>query len=108
MFEIILTSPLVPKVATLTEKRLGRPLQPFDIWYNGFRARGKYTEAELDEIVRKKYPTADAYAKDMPNLLQGLGFSKERAGLSQEILLWIPHEGQDMPCPRPGGKINHT
>jgi len=79
MFEDVLTSPLVPRVAKLIEKRLGRPLEPFDVWYSGFKQRGKYTEAELDEIVRKKYPTAEAYEKDIPNLLRGLGFSKEKA-----------------------------
>ena len=79
MLEEVLSSPLVPRVAKLIEKRLGRPLEPFDIWYNGFRPRGAYTEAELDEIVRKRYPTAEAYKRDMPNLLRKLGFSKERA-----------------------------
>ena len=61
MLEQVLASPLVPKVAALIEKRLGRPLEPFDIWYAGFKPRGKYTEAQLDEIVRKKYPTPEAY-----------------------------------------------
>ena len=79
MLEEVLTSPLVPRIARLIEKRLGRPLEPFDIWYNGFRPRGTYSEAQLDEIVRKRYPTADAYKRDMPNLLRGLGFSAERA-----------------------------
>ena len=46
MLEQVLTSPLVPKVAKLIEARLGRPLEPFDIWYDGFRARGAYTEAQ--------------------------------------------------------------
>jgi hypothetical protein len=75
----VLSSPLVPQVGKLIEKRLGRPLEPFDIWYNGFRARGAYTEAQLDEIVAKKYPTAEAYQGDIPNLLVKLGFTKERA-----------------------------
>ncbi len=79
MFEDVLTSPLAPRVAKLIEKRLGRPLEPFDVWYAGFKQRGKYTEAELDDIVRKKYPTPEAYKKDIPNILQKLGFSKERA-----------------------------
>lgn len=79
MFEDVLTSPLVPRIAKLIEKRLGRPLEPFDVWYAGFKQRGKYTEAQLDEITRKKYPTAEAYEKDIPNLLQKLGFSKDRA-----------------------------
>ncbi|MBN1398160.1 MAG: hypothetical protein JXA06_09050 [Bacteroidetes bacterium] len=79
MLESVLKSPLVPKVAKLIEKRLGRPLEPYDIWYNGFRPKGKYSEAQLDEIVRKKYPTAEAYKADMPNMLLKLGFSKDRA-----------------------------
>ena len=79
MFEDVLTSPLVPRVAKLIEKRLGRPLEPFDVWYAGFKQRGKYTEAELDEITRKKYPTAEAYEKDIPSILQKLGFPKDRA-----------------------------
>jgi hypothetical protein len=65
MLKDVVTSPLVPRVAKLIEKRLGRKLEPFDIWYNGFRARGAYTEAELDAITRKRYPTAEAYKKDM-------------------------------------------
>lgn len=74
MLEQVVTSTLVPKVAALIEKRLGRPLEPFDIWYNGFRVKGKYSEAELDKIVAQKYPTADAYRKDIPNMLVKLGF----------------------------------
>jgi hypothetical protein len=79
MFEQMLTSPLLGKVAHLIEKNLGRPLEPFDIWYNGFRPRGKYTEQELDKICKEKYPTAEAYEKDMPRMLKTLGFSQERA-----------------------------
>jgi hypothetical protein len=79
MLEDVLSSPLAPRVARLVEKRLGRKLEPFDIWYSGFKPRGAYTEAQLDEIVRKKYPTAEDYKKDIPNLLEKLGFSREKA-----------------------------
>jgi hypothetical protein len=79
MLEQIVSSPVVPKVAALIQKRLGRPLEPFDIWYNGFRQRGQYTEAQLDEIVAKKYPTAEAYKADIPRLLENFGFTKETA-----------------------------
>jgi hypothetical protein len=75
----VVTSPQVPRVAKLIEKRLGRKLEPFDIWYNGFKPRGTYTEAQLDEITRKRYPTAAAYKADMASLLVKLGFTKERA-----------------------------
>ncbi|MES2489833.1 MAG: hypothetical protein V4607_08570 [Pseudomonadota bacterium] len=79
MLEQVLSSPLVAQTAKLIESRLGRPLEPFDIWYNGFRPRGAYAEAELDAIVAKHYSTADAYKQDMPNILRKLGFSAERA-----------------------------
>jgi hypothetical protein len=79
MFERVLSSPLLGEVAKLIEARLGRPLEPFDIWYNGFRPRGTYQESELDAIVRKRYPTSEAYERDMPNLLAQLGFSEARA-----------------------------
>ena len=79
MLEQVVSSPLVIETAKLISARLGRPLEPFDIWYNGFRERGTYSEAQLDEIVSKRYPNAEAYKKDMPNLLIKLGFTKERA-----------------------------
>ncbi len=79
MLEQVLTSPLVPQVAKLIETRLKRPLEPFDVWYSGFRPGSQYTEAQLDEMVAKKYPTAQAYQRDIPNLLMKLGFSAERA-----------------------------
>ena len=79
MFESLLGSPLLARTAQLIEERLGRPLEPFDIWYSGFRPRGTYTEEQLNEVTRKRYPTPAAYEADMPNLLVGLGFSAERA-----------------------------
>ncbi|MFA4923838.1 MAG: hypothetical protein WC557_06555, partial [Ignavibacteriaceae bacterium] len=79
ILESILSSPLVKETAQLIEKRLGRSLEPFDIWYNGFKPKSKYSEADLDKIVSKKYPTPQAYQKDIPNLLIKLGFSKEKA-----------------------------
>jgi hypothetical protein len=89
----VLSSPLVPRVGTLIEQRLGRKLEPFDIWYNGFKSRGAYTEAQLDEITRKKYPTADAFAADLPNILTGLGFAPERARYLSERIAVDPARG---------------
>ena len=79
MLEQVLSSPLVPRVAALVEKRLGRKLEPFDIWYNGFRPQAPQSNEELDAIVRKRYPDAAAYKRDMQRLLEELGFPKERA-----------------------------
>lgn len=93
MLEQILTSPLAPKVAALIQTRLGRPLEPFDVWYNGFRANDKYKEEELDAVVAKKYPNADAYAADIPNILQKLGFSHDRAEMLSANIIVDPARG---------------
>jgi hypothetical protein len=93
MLEDVLSSPLAPRVARLIEKRLGRKLEPFDVWYSGFKPRGAYTEAQLDDIVRKKYPTAEAYKDDIPNLLVKLGFSKEKAAFLADNIVVDPARG---------------
>lgn len=93
MLESVLNSPMVAKIAKIIEDRLGRPLEPFDIWYNGFRPKPLYTEAQLDSIVAKKYPNADAYKADMPNMLMKLGFTKERAGYLANNILVEPARG---------------
>jgi hypothetical protein len=93
MFDQILTSPLVTRVASLIEERLGRPLEPFDIWYSGFRPRSRYTEAELDQIVAKRYPTAKAYEEDMPDLLMKLGFNEDRARYLADNIVVEPARG---------------
>ena len=93
MFQQILTSPLIPKTAEVIKKRLGRELQPFDIWYSGFKARGKYTEQELDAIVSKKYPTAEAYAADIPSLLQKLGFQPDISKYLADRIVVDPSRG---------------
>src|SRR5207249_150685 len=93
MLEQVLTSPLVPPIAKLIESRLGRPLEPFDIWYNSFRPGSKYSESELDAIVAKKYPTAADYQKDIPSLLMKLGFSPERAQYVAQHIVIEPARG---------------
>jgi len=93
MLEQVVSSPLVAQTAKLIQSRLGRPLEPFDIWYNGFRPGSKYSEAELDAIVAKKYPTAEAYQKDIPNLLMKLGFSSERAQYVANNIVVDPARG---------------
>lgn len=79
LFSELLTSPMVQQVANLISKRLGRKLQPFDIWYDGFKNRSEVDYAELDRIVKSKYPTKDAFEKDLPNILKKLGFTSEKA-----------------------------
>jgi len=79
LFTEFISSPQVKEVAQLISERLGRPLEPFDIWYNGFRPRGTYTEEELDRIVRQKYPDVQAFQAGLEPMLLKLGFDKEKA-----------------------------
>ena len=89
----ILTSPLVPKVAALIEKRLGRSLRVQDLWYNGFQPRAKHPENELDAITRKRYPNREAFAKDIPRILQKLGFTKQQADFVASHVVVDPSRG---------------
>jgi hypothetical protein len=106
MLKDVLSSPHVPRIAKLIEHRIGRKLEPFDIWYNGFQPRGKYAEPELDAIVSKKYPDAAAFHADMPRLLVGLGFTPERAKYLAENIAVDPSRGAGhaMPAMRRGDK----
>jgi hypothetical protein len=87
----VLESPLVPRMAALIRKRLGRPLEPFDIWYAGFVE--KQPEGELSKLTRARYPTADAYKKDIPRLLQGLGFAADKARMLDSHIVVDPARG---------------
>jgi hypothetical protein len=79
LFTEFISSPQVKEVAELISERTGRPLQPFDIWYNGFRPRGTYSEEELDKIVGKRFPDVNALQDELAPMLVKLGFSKKKA-----------------------------
>ncbi len=93
LFEQILGSPVVARVAKLIEKRLGRPLEPHDIWYSGFLARAKYTEEDLNKLTRARYPDAAAYKKDIPRLLKALGFAADKAAYLDSHIVVDPARG---------------
>ena len=93
LLEQVLSSPLVAQVAALIEQRLGRKLEPQDLYYAGFQERAKYPEAQLDALTRKRYPDAAAYKKDIPRLLRGLGFSPEKASWLDAHILVDPARG---------------
>ena len=79
LLDSVLSAPEGKLVADLIRKRLGRDLRPFDIWYDGFKARGSIDERKLDEMVAKRFPTVDAYQKSIPDILQQLGFDEKTA-----------------------------
>jgi len=79
LFIEFVSSPQVKQVAEVISKRLGRNLEPFDIWYDGFKARSTISEDELTGIVKTKYLTKDKFQQDLPLILQKLDFSPEKA-----------------------------
>jgi len=89
----IVSSPLVREVAAIIENRLGRRLEAFDIWYNGFRAQEDVSEKELDSIVRERYPNARAYQEDIPNMLRKLDFTPEKAEYLADNIVVEPARG---------------
>jgi hypothetical protein len=86
----ILGSPETARVATLIARRIGRPLQPFDIWYNGFQAQSGQSEEELDKLTRTRYPDPTAFQADIPIFLRRLGFSEEKARFLSEHIVVDP------------------
>ena len=79
LFVELVSSPQVKEVAALIESRLGRELEPFDIWYSGFKGSGEISEDELTAITSRKYPDAAALEADLPDILVKLGWSPEKA-----------------------------
>jgi hypothetical protein len=93
VLEELLTSPLVARVAKVIARRLGRPLEPQDLWYDGFQARAAHPQAELDGLTRKRYPTAAAFAADIPRILEALGFDNKRAAWLASHIVVDPARG---------------
>lgn len=79
LFTEFISSPQAKEVAELISENLGRPLEPFDIWYNGFRPRGTYSEEELDKIVSNRYPDVEAFQAGLEPMLLRMSFTKDRA-----------------------------
>jgi hypothetical protein len=73
LLEAVCGSPQVARAARVIRRRLGRPLEPFDLWYDGFR-RGP----EPDGLVRRRWPDPAGYRADRPELLAGLGFPADQ------------------------------
>jgi hypothetical protein len=89
----VLASQEVKDLAKLIQKRLGRPLEPFDIWYAGFSSRAGKSEAELDAITKSKYPTVASFQAGLPAILTGLGFSPEKAQWLSARIVVDPSRG---------------
>jgi len=93
LFTEFVSSAQVKEVAEYISSRLGRPLQPFDIWYNGFKSRGGVPEEQLTAITSKKYPNPKAFEADLPNILVKLGWDKQKAAEITSLISVDPSRG---------------
>lgn len=79
LFTEFLASSQVKAVASLIQSRLGRELEPFDIWYDGFKSRSAISEDQLTAKTQSLYPNPTAVQADLPNILKKLGFQNDMA-----------------------------
>lgn len=79
LFDNYLRSPQLTKIGAIIEKRLGRSLRPFDIWYDGFKARSTISQETLNAKTKSLYPDPKAFEAELPLMLMKLGWSKEKA-----------------------------
>lgn len=79
MFVKFISSKEVKEVAALIKTRLGRDLEPFDIWYDGFKSRSAVSEDELSKLTRTLYPTTAAVKAGLPRIMLQLGFTPAKA-----------------------------
>ncbi|MGM0597402.1 MAG: hypothetical protein ACQES9_10230 [Myxococcota bacterium] len=93
LFISLVSSPQVKKTAALIKARLGRDLEPFDIWYDGFKTRGTIPESKLDELTRSKFPNPEALYKHLPGFLEQLGFTPEKSRKIVEKIKVDPSRG---------------
>ena len=104
LFRALVGSKQVAQVATIIRERLGRDLRPYDIWYDGFKARAALNEDELSAQTRQLYPDANAFAADMPRLLQQMGFYSEDARAIARHIVVEPARGSGHAWPCLGRK----
>jgi hypothetical protein len=104
LFRALVGSPQVQQVAAVIRERLGRDLRPYDIWYDGFKARAALDEDALSAQTRDLYPDANAFAADMWRLLTSMGFYSEDARNIAHRIVVEPARGSGHAWPCLGRK----
>lgn len=79
LFNEFLSAPEVGQLVDVIRRRLNRELQPFDIWYDGFKTRTSIPAETLDRACRERYPDREAVQADLIQILIKLGFTREKA-----------------------------
>lgn len=93
LFHEFLSAPQLKETGEIIKKRLGRDLHPWDIWYDGFKARSSIPEEKLNAITRSKYPDATTLEEDMGNILRKLGFEPKKADFLASKIAVDPARG---------------
>ncbi len=73
----LLEAPVRRDLAALLRRRIGRPLEAFDIYFEDLVEGGD--AAELDAAVRARFADERDFQRRLPEVLRGLGFSDEDA-----------------------------
>jgi hypothetical protein len=89
----VLESGAIRRTGRLIERRLGRPLEAFDVWYNGFKGGPSRDEADLDRVVAKRYPDRNAFQADLPRILRRLEFPAATADFLASKIVVDPARG---------------
>ena len=100
LFRSLISSEQVQIVASEIKNRLGRELRPYDIWYDGFKARSGMDEEALSAETRKRFPDPITYEKKIAGMLTTLGFQKENAEEISRHIVVEPARGSGhaWPC----------
>jgi len=100
LFCALISSEQVKIVAAEIKNRLGRELRPYDIWYDGFKARSGMDEEALSAETRKRFPDPITYEKKIAGMLTTLGFQKENAEEISRHIVVEPARGSGhaWPC----------
>jgi len=93
LFISVLESDAVRELARHIREKLGRPLEPFDIWYSGFKSRGQYSEDDLNRTVKERYPNLEAFQAALPQILEGLGFEPAKSRWLADHIVVDPARG---------------
>ena len=87
LFIDFVSSEQVRNAGKLISQRLGRPLKPYDIWYDGFKSRSSIPAEKLDNAVGKRFTSAQAYQNEIPSILTSLGWNREKAEFFQSKIV---------------------
>jgi hypothetical protein len=88
LFHDFLSSKVKYDVANIIKKKLNRNLDAYDIWYDGFKARGSINEQYLDSITKSKFRTTANFQKYLDTILLKLGFdSTQTKFLSSNVIV---------------------